>query len=146
MDNLAQRWQAAQIEYKEKIRTAAHNSAYVSNEHEVEDMEQELLIVLWETCAKYNPDRGMTFNSFFWLLAKQRIGMLSDRSKAVMRTADLVSLDAAMFTAELEHIEASTPQPSAESEAIMRMDAAQMARRGGVGRQWKEQIEKYNTA
>lgn len=143
MDNLAERWKAAQIEYRNKIKTAAWNSAYVSKEHDVEDMEQELLIVLWESCSLYDPNRGMNFNSFFWMRAKQKIGMLGDRSGAAKRTADLVSLDAAVYTEMVDEIEAATPQPSAEFEAIMRMDAQALARRGGVGRSWRKQIERY---
>lgn len=111
---VARRFEEAQVAYRTKIRTAARNSSYVSRDHDVEDMEQELLVCLWETCRLYDPDRGSSFNGFFWMRARQRISHFKGRDRVQKRGSDImmVELDPEVLVDELGR------EPSAEDEAL----------------------------
>lgn len=100
-------WEAAYLAYKGKIRTAARNAAYVSPDHDIEDMEQELLLVLADSVKRYDPQRGATFNSFFWMRAKQRIHQLATRAKAQCRSGFTVSLEEEAVAAAIDQSLAS---------------------------------------
>lgn len=133
-----ERWQTARIAYKQKIRTAAWNSRYVSPEHNVDDMEQELLIVLWDSCRLYDPEKGMTFNSFFWMRAKQKIGMLQERAQAKKRSALMVSLDEEGITAAIDAV-----LQCASAEAYYEAHEAVQARRSQIveiANHWRREV------
>jgi DNA-directed RNA polymerase specialized sigma24 family protein len=117
--NIDQRWQLAQVAYASKIHTAAVQSSYVSRDHDVEDMEQELLVCLWECCSMYDPERGAIFNTFFWMRARQRIGQVRARQRTAKRGGGLdiihVDLDDDTIANEVSQI---IYAPSAEDECI----------------------------
>lgn len=115
MDDVTINFELAREAYRGKIRTAAWRSFRSVPEHDQEDIEQELLLCLWETCKLYDPDRGSSFNSFFWMRARQRIMQLRIPFRAKKRdTSDIifVEIDAEDMSHELSE------GPSAEDEAL----------------------------
>lgn len=82
-----QKWETAQREYGGKIRTFARNSYYKMPSFDVEDVEQELLVVLWECVVHYDPTKGAKFNTYFQQSAKNRIITLIRYHEAKRRTA-----------------------------------------------------------
>lgn len=85
--SLEQKWEAAQREYAGKIRTFARNSYYKMPGFDVSDVEQELLVVLWECVMNYDPTKGAKFNTYFQQSAKNRIITLIRYFAAKRRTA-----------------------------------------------------------
>lgn len=115
-----EQWQQAQLVYTSKINTAARNSYYKIPGYAVEDIEQELLVVLWESIKLYDPNKGATFNTFFWMRAKQKIGMLIRKyAEMKMRKATLVSLEEEAVQAAVEEIMLGT---SAEDLAMCHLE------------------------
>lgn len=90
---LEKKWTLAQREYAGKIRTFARNSYYKLPGHDVEDVEQELLVVLWECVMNYDPTKGAKFNTYFQQSAKNRIITLIRFAEAKRRTATVTTLD-----------------------------------------------------
>jgi RNA polymerase sigma factor (sigma-70 family) len=116
----AERFALAQVEYAGKIKTAARNSYFKIPSYSADDMEQELLVVLWESVEMYDPDRGATFNTFFWMRARQKIGMLDRHWNGMkMRKATLVSLEVEAVAAAVED---AVEHMSAEDSALLRME------------------------
>lgn len=87
------KWQLAFKAFSKKINTFARNSFYVVPGFTVEDMEQELLEVLWRCVFEYHPKNGATFNTLFTQSAMNRIGSLKRTANALKRRAEWVSLD-----------------------------------------------------
>lgn len=123
----ATRWDQAVKQYKGKIRTAAWNASYKIPFYDPEDLEQELLVVLWESIDLYDPNRGSTFNTFFWMRAKQKIGMLIRHAETKRRKAELVSLS-------IEGVEAAVNEAlvfaSAEDAALAHILIAERLKGG----------------
>ncbi len=92
MTDFQARWEAAQIEYRSRVRTFARNSYYRMPSFSAEDVEQELLVVLWECVVHYDPSNGAKFNTYFQTCAKRRIITLIRHFDAIKRKAELVSL------------------------------------------------------
>lgn len=116
----AERFEAAQLEYSKKIRTAAKNSHFKFPGYDVDDMYQELLVVLWESVTLYDPNKGATFNTFFWMRARQKIGMLDRKyNEMKCRKATVVSMDEESVATFIEELGA---EDSAEVMALTRME------------------------
>lgn len=93
MARMPEKWAAAQAAFRNKIHTFAVNSYRQIPGYSVEDMEQELMEVLWWCTFDYDPHRGATFNTFFQSSARNRISSLIRYSNAKRRKADWVSLE-----------------------------------------------------
>lgn len=112
----------AQVQYGRKVKTFARNSAYAVPGYTQADMEQELLIVLWECVRNYNPDRGAGFNTYFQRSAKNRIITLIRHASTKGRKADVVTLndDAVMIAVERIFV-----CESSEATAMRKMEVVQ---------------------
>lgn len=114
-ESFAVTWEKTQQAYRQKIRKAAYNSAHTVPGYAVEDMEQELLVVLWETISLYNPEKNMKFNTFFWMRVQQRVAMLMRSANTLKRKAEWVSLDVEAVQIAVDH---TISDFSAEDEAL----------------------------
>lgn len=121
----------AQEEYKGKIRTFARNSYYKMPGFTTEDVEQELLVVLWDCVRTYNPDKGAKFNTFFQQSAKNKIVSLIRYFEAKTRVANsmVVTLedDAVRFA-----IEEDLGGATAEDIALQRMELQAIYEKHGL--------------
>lgn len=100
-----------------KLKTYARNSFFHIPDFTVEDMEQELLTVLYTAVQLYDPTRGRTFDTFLQMLWRNKIGSLRRATSAIKRTAELVSLDVEAVQVALD---ARKSVPSAEDEVMAR--------------------------
>lgn len=100
-----------------KITTFARNSFFHVPGFSVEDMEQELLQVLWLAVQSYDPVKGSTFNSFAQQCFRNRIGSLRREVTSQKRSAEIVSLDVEAVQTALE---ARRSLPSAEDRVMDR--------------------------
>lgn len=130
-----ERFEAAQVEYKSKIKTFARSAYKQLPGHSVEDVEQELLVVLWRCVQNYDPNKGATFNTLFQGSARNRIISLVRFASSQKRFAEVISLDttalAALVGAEPSETNLANvlgdrrlmelSAPSAEDAAILRM-------------------------
>jgi RNA polymerase sigma factor (sigma-70 family) len=124
-------WHIAQREYGKKVKTFARNSAYAVPGYEEADMEQELLVVLWECVANYDPGQGARFNTYFQTSAKNRIVSLIRRYKTLSRTADVQSLDVEAVSFAVDEVFAKGY--SAEDTALLRMEVVDAVAIHGEG-------------
>lgn len=107
----------AQPVYAPKIRTFARKVTgfLAAAAYDLEDLENELLEVLWRCTLAYNPDNGANFNTLFWTSAKRRLISLERHAKAQKRFAEWVRLDPEAFAAVVDRI---ISEFSAEDHAI----------------------------
>lgn len=126
--SMGDKFLAALREYDGKIRTFARNSAYALPGYDVEDVEQELRVVLWQCCEKYDPSKGARFNTYFQQIAINRIRDLIRKSQTEKRVGDkmLVSLDRDDVAVAVSHEIAAlriftTDMSSAEDHALARI-------------------------
>lgn len=111
-------WELAQDAFGQKIKTYARNSFYAIDGYSQEDVENELLEVLWKCVLTYDPNNGATFNTFAQRSFQNRIGSLIRFAGALKRKAEWVSLsDEAVSLA----IEEANSVKSAEDQACLRM-------------------------
>ena len=82
------RFQAAQPIYDRRIRAFAQKSARLLPSVEPQDIENELLEVLWKACNSYDPDQGARFNTHFWNCAQRRVIDLHKAASAQKRIGD----------------------------------------------------------
>lgn len=87
------RWRLTYEAYRKKIHTFARNEVWRLQGYAVEDLEQELLEVLYNTVLDYDPNRGAKFNTYFTQRAKNRIATLARRDMAQCRNAIVYSID-----------------------------------------------------
>lgn len=76
-----EQWALAQARYSGTIRTFARNFDKQIPHMDREDIEQELLVVLWKTVKGYDPTRGAGFNTLFQ-------GNCKNRCISLVRTAN----------------------------------------------------------
>jgi DNA-directed RNA polymerase specialized sigma24 family protein len=98
------RFEAAAIEYRGTIRTFARNCVRQLPSTEIEDVEQELLTVLWKCVQNYDPDRGASFSTLFQGSARNKIIGLVRHNNTLKRKGEylLTSLDAEDVSAAIE--------------------------------------------
>jgi DNA-directed RNA polymerase specialized sigma24 family protein len=65
-------WEATVLEYNSVARTFAFNTHRQLPGWDVEDVEQEMLMVLWKCWQKYDPDKGASFNTLFQGCARNK--------------------------------------------------------------------------
>lgn len=84
----------AQVAFKGKIRTFARNCVRQLPGYDLEDIEQELLVVLWKCVLKYDPNKGASFNTLFQGCARNQVIQMVRRASTASRTAIVVNLEA----------------------------------------------------
>jgi len=77
-----------QAVYQRKIHTAASRAYKQLPGFATEDVEQELLEVLWHCVAEYDPNNGAKFNTYFWQCARNKISDLTRRATTIMRQSE----------------------------------------------------------
>lgn len=127
---LEEKWEAAQLMYGRKVKTFARNSFRQIPYHDQCDMEQEMLIVLWECVRAYDPNKGASFNTFFQQCAKNRITSLIRHYSTKSRAAVVTSLSDEAVAAVVE--EYLTPL-TAEDQALLRMELREIVALHGEG-------------
>lgn len=143
---LADKWEAAQLSYKGKVNTFARNSFRQIPGYTVEDVEQELLVVLYECVIHYDPNRGASFNTYFQGSAKNRIISLIRHFNTKSRKAIVTSLDVDAVAAAVDaHVSVTSAEDRAmrimELQEVVRDNGTQILYRSGRGRkQSRERI------
>jgi len=97
-----EKWELAQRRYKGTIRTFARNCVHQLPNMDMEDIEQELLVVLWKAVLNYDPDKGASFNTLFQGSARNRCISLIRTASTKSRTGISVSLDEEAVAAAVE--------------------------------------------
>lgn len=131
MGRMPVKWAAAQAAFGNKIKTFARNSFHQVPGFSQEDMEQELLEVLWWCTFDYNPNRGATFNTFVQTSFRNRIGSLIKHANAQKRQAEWVSLDVEAVALAVEH---GHPTLSAEDIVMFRIMLREEPMRSAIQR------------
>lgn len=141
---LQRRWEYAEPAYRSRIRTAARKNTYVIPWYTQEDVEQELQVVLWESCSIYDPEQGSSFNTFFWMRANQHVGRMVRYASANRRSAEVITLDPEELTEALQQ-SLSGVSPSAEEVWFMRLDIQERGKAmcAGTASYWQSQQRKY---
>lgn len=116
----AERFQTAYIAYEAKIRTYSRAHFRSIPGYDQDELEAELLEVLWTACRKYDPDRGATFNTCFWEFAKRRIIDMKRSAFRLKRVANLNAETLEEIGVQIA-VEEATVRPSAEDEALARL-------------------------
>ena len=98
------RWEAAKPAYDRKIRTYARQHFTSIPGFGQDDLESELLEVLWRCVQNYDPHSGATFNTFFWQAVHNRYTDLIKAAFRKKRQSDIgcVSLDVAAVREAVE--------------------------------------------
>lgn len=116
---LADKWEATYSAYYGKVRTFARNSYRQVPYTSQEDIEQELLVVLWECVVNYDPNRGACFNTYFQQSAKNKVISLIRHHETKGRAGQVVSMSEEAVEFAVNDTIAMT---SAEDLAMMRVD------------------------
>lgn len=115
---LSDKWEAAQRLYGGKVKTFARNSFRQIPYSDLEDVEQELLVVLWECVVNYDPNRGACFNTYFQQSAKNKVISLIRHHQTKSRDGAVVSMSAEAVSDAVDEAISFT---SAEELAMMRI-------------------------
>lgn len=83
--------------YSPKIATFARKTYYFIPGFEQQDLEAEMLEVLWKCVESYDPNRGAGFNTLFWRSARRRLISIKRHYAAKKRAAEWVMLDEEAF-------------------------------------------------
>lgn len=86
-------FEKAQLAYRGTIRTFARNSTYQLPGFDLDDIESELLVVLWRCVLNYDPNKGASFNTLFQGSARNRIIGLIRKAETIKRKAIWINLD-----------------------------------------------------
>lgn len=113
-----QKFAAALSEYGGKVKTFARNAVHQLPGFDQNDVEQELLVVLWECVKHYDPNRGSRFNTYFQRSAKNRIITLIRHFNTKGRKGVVTTLS---DEAVLAVVESAFPEASAEDVALRMM-------------------------
>lgn len=112
-------------------RTFAYNSSYKMPGYDVEDVEQELLVVLWECAKHYDSDNGAKFNTFLQRSLKNRVISLIRYAEAKVRCANgmTVDLDAESVRREVDSVLSGR---TAEDVALDRIQLQELVAEHGI--------------
>lgn len=121
----------AQLQYRSVIRTFSRNCYYKLPGFDIEDVEQELLVVLWECVKNYDPTKGAKFNTFLQRSLKNRVVSLIRHAESQKRSANsrTVTLDDGAVRWAVERAQAGT---TAEDIAVQRIELQKIAREKGI--------------
>lgn len=125
-----QKWAAAYKAMRNKIKTFARGSYRQLPGYSQEDLEQELLIVLWECVQHYDPNRGARFNTFFQQSMRNRIISLVRRSNTKSRTAIIVYLAEEAVQSAVDEL---TAIDDVEEQVLHRLRIQEYVERHGPG-------------
>lgn len=130
------RWQQTYQAFYPKIRTFARNLyrwvGYTPEGFEkvsglnLEDLEQELLVVLWKCLETYDPAKGSAFNTYFQTAARNRLVLIGRHFRTKKRFSTWVSLD---DEAVAQAIDEFLLEASSEDEAIAALAVAERIQR-----------------
>lgn len=123
MAQTATAFESAQTMYSPKIRTFAEKVWRFIPGFERQDLEGELLEVLWKCTLHYHPDNGANFNTFFWRCAKNRTTSIERQAKAVKRNVEWVRLEYEEFVTVCDSI---LREFSAEEYAIANLTVTRL--------------------
>lgn len=117
-----EQWSLAQVRYKGTIRTFARSFLSQIRNMDQADIEQELLVVLWQCVIKYDPAKGASFNTLFQGCAK-------NKCISLVRTANTKSRKGVNVSLADEDIERAVDdyfqEESAEDRAIIQAEVRQ---------------------
>lgn len=125
---LSEKWEATYQAYYGKVRTFARNSYRQVPYTSQEDIEQELLVVLWECVVNYDPNRGACFNTYFQQSAKNKVISLIRHHETKGRSGQVVSMSEEAVEFAVNDTIAMT---SAEDLAMMRVDLREFVQTHG---------------
>lgn len=94
----ATKFELAQVEYQRKIKTFANKTYRMIPGYSSEDLQSEMLEVLWKCVNAYDPNRGAGFNTLFWRSAHNRLRSLHRFYASKKRAIEFVLLDEDEFT------------------------------------------------
>lgn len=123
-----ERWAAAQARYNSTIRTFARNSVSQLPGFSLEDIEQELLVILWKCVMNYDPNRGASFNTLFQGSARNRVIALIRTASTKSRSGINVSLDTEAIAAVVEAMSTE----STEDRMLARLELQEYISEHGV--------------
>lgn len=127
-EEVSSRFEAAQVAYQKKIRTIAHWNFQKGPGFARQDLEQELLVVLWRCVQNYDPNIGASFNTLFTGSARNRIVSLIRHATTQKRVAVLTSLEEEGIQLAIDRV---LNEPSAEDTALLHMRIKGMQAKGG---------------
>jgi RNA polymerase sigma factor (sigma-70 family) len=124
-----EKWQLAYRRYKGTIRTFARSFYGQITGYATEDIEQELMEVLWRCVENYNPDRGASFNTLFQGSARNRCITLVRTSNTKSRTGINVPLDDEAVALAVDEM---FQEQSTEERCMIRQDIRELVVEYGV--------------
>jgi DNA-directed RNA polymerase specialized sigma24 family protein len=104
MQSVAQKFELAQAMYAPKIRTFSEKSFRFLPGYERQDLEADMLEVLWLCVQSYDPDKGARFSTLFWTAAKRRLISIRRRFGAQKRSAEWVILNGDELAAAIDSV------------------------------------------
>lgn len=128
-----ERFELARPAYRDKIKRYSNRYYRMIPGYEAQDLESDLVEVLWLACVSYDPNYGSKFNTFFWELVKRRFLDMRKRATRKKRAGDLtsISLDIDAVRAVVEQV---TLGSSAEEEMLARIVVTERFRSGKKAR------------
>lgn len=104
MGETATAFELAQTQYAKKIATFSKKTFRFIPGFEQDDLENEMLEVLWRCVNAYDPNKGAGFNTLFWRSAHNRLKTIRRHYSAKKRAAEWVLLDEEAFAAICDQI------------------------------------------
>lgn len=130
-EDWADRFMKAQPVYRKKIQRFSRNRAALRliPGYDQSDWENDLLEVLWRACCSYDPDKGASFNTYFWRMTNNHQISLHRKAASQKRVGDYerISLDEEEVR---EVISELRTDPSAEDEYLARITVRERFREG----------------
>lgn len=121
-----EKWALAQVRYKGTIRTFARSFNSQIRNMDQEDIEQELLVVLWKCVLNYDPSKGASFNTLFQGSAKNKCISLVRTANTKSRKGVNVSLaDEDIERAVDDYFQDLPTNGSAEDRALAQAELRQ---------------------
>lgn len=123
------RFELAQPAYTKRIKSYARKHFTSLPGSEAQDLEAELLEVLWLCCQSYDPNHGAIFNTYFWTAAENRFKDLHKAASRQKRSGDYerVWLEAESVRQTLSEMHL---EESAEEEVLARFKVREIWRSG----------------
>lgn len=123
--DVTERFGITQPKFQGRIRTFARRNFRSLPGFAQQDLENEILEVLWLACLKYNPNNGSGFTNFFWTCAERRFLDLHKAASRKMRVGDYETdvYDPEMMAEAIREF-----ADSAEDEALARIHVKEIYR------------------
>jgi DNA-directed RNA polymerase specialized sigma24 family protein len=98
------KFEQAALAYSPKIATFSKKTFRYIPGFEQQDLEAEMLEVLWKCVNAYDPNQGAGFNTLFWRSAHRRLISIRRYYAAKKRAAEWVLLDEEEFVAVCDSV------------------------------------------